>query len=129
MKLGVYSIVLPDYKREDAARLVSEIGYTGIEWTVGYVDQVFGTDEQWHVSLDDLEDDAPRAKEVADKYGLDIPCLGTSSRTGDFERIKRIMRAAQVMAAPTVRIGSASVPAPRRFRTRIISMTSTLRTS
>jgi len=31
MKLGVYSIVLPDYRREEAAAKVAEIGYAGIE--------------------------------------------------------------------------------------------------
>lgn len=107
MKLGVYSIVLPDYKREDAAKLVSEIGYTGIEWTVGYKDNVFDSGEEWHVSMTNVEDDAPRAKEVADEYGLTIPSLGTSSPTDDVARIERIMRAAQVMGAPMLRIGAA----------------------
>ncbi len=107
MKLGVYSICLPDYAREDAVKLVKEIGYTGIEFTVGYADQVFDSGEQWHVSLDNLEDDAPRAKEVADKYGLDMASMGTSSPTGDFEKIERLMKAAQVMGAPMLRIGSA----------------------
>lgn len=107
MKLGVYSIVLPDYRREDAAAKVAEIGYTGIEWTVGYQDRVFDSGEQWHVSLDNLEEDAPRAREVAERHGLDIPSLGTSSDTGDFEKIERLMKAAAVMGAPMLRIGSA----------------------
>jgi sugar phosphate isomerase/epimerase len=107
MKLGIYSIVLPDYKRDDAAKLTCEIGYTGIEWTIGYPDKVFGDGEEWHVSLTNLEDDAPRAKEVADKYGLDIPSLGCSSDTGDFEKIGRLMKAAQVMGSPNIRVGSA----------------------
>jgi len=107
MKLGVYSICLPDYKREDAARLVKAIGYTGIEWTVGYPDRVFESGEQWHVSLDELEQDAPRAKEVAQNHGLEIASLGTSSATDDVEKIERLMKAAQVMGAPMLRIGSA----------------------
>ena len=107
MKLGVYSIVLPDYRREDAAAKVAEIGYTGIEWTVGYKDQVFDSGEEWHVSLTNLEEDAPRAREVAERYGLDIPSLGTSSDTGDFERIERLMKGAVAMGAPMLRIGSA----------------------
>ena len=107
MKLGVYSIVLPDYRREEAAAKVAEIGYTGIEWTVGYEDRVFNSGEQWHVSLDHLEEDAPRAKEVAQRYGLDIPSLGTSAETGDFEKIERLMKGAVAMGAPMLRIGSA----------------------
>ncbi len=107
MKLGVYSIVLPDYRREEAAAKVAEIGYTGIEWTVGYPDRVFDSGEQWHVSLDRLEEDAPRAKQVAERYGLEIPSLGTSADTGDFEKIERLMAGAVAMGAPMLRIGSA----------------------
>lgn len=107
MKLGVYSIVLPDYRREDAAAKIAEVGYTGVEWTVGYEDRVFDSGEQWHVSLENLEEDAPRAREVAERHGLDIPSLGTSSDTGDFEKIERLMRGAVAMGAPMLRIGSA----------------------
>ncbi|MEA3400318.1 MAG: sugar phosphate isomerase/epimerase family protein [Armatimonadota bacterium] len=107
MKLGVYSIVLPDYHREEAAAKVAEIGYTGIEWTVGYPDRVFDSGQQWHVSLEDLEEDAPRAREAAERYGLEIPSLGTSADTGDFEKIQRLMRGAVAMGAPMLRIGSA----------------------
>ncbi len=115
MKLGVYSIVLPDYRRDDAAKLVSEIGYTGIEWTVGYPDNVFGSGGEWHVSMTNLEDDAFRAREVAERFGLAIPSLGTSSSTHDFVKIERIMKAAQVMGAPNVRIGSAGYDGGTRY--------------
>ena len=107
MKLGVYSIVLPDYRRDDAAAKIAEVGYTGVEWTVGCEDRVFDSGEQWHVSLENLEEDAPRAREVAERHGLDIPSLGTSSDTGDLEKIERLMKAAVVMGAPMLRIGSA----------------------
>jgi sugar phosphate isomerase/epimerase len=107
VKLGVYSIVLPDYRREEAAAKVAEIGYTGIEWTVGYPDRVFDSGEEWHVSLTNLEQDAPRAREVAEKHGLETASLGTGSDTGDLEKIERLMKAAQVMGAPMLRIGSA----------------------
>ncbi len=123
MKLGVYSIVLPDYRREEAAAKVAEIGYTGIEWTVGYEDRVFDSGEQWHVSLTNLEEDAPRAREVADRYGLEIPSLGTSSDTGDFEKIERLMKAAQVMGAPMLRIGSSGYDGSVHYdelRTKVI---------
>jgi len=107
MKLGVYSIVLPDYRRDDAAAKIAEVGYTGVEWTVGYEDRVFNSGEQWHVSLEHLEEDAPRALEVAQRHGLDIPSLGTSSDTGDLAKIERLMKAAVAMGAPMLRIGSA----------------------
>lgn len=107
MKLGVYSIVLPDYRRDDAAAKVADVGYSGIEWTVGYEDRVFDSGEEWHVSLENLEEDAPRAREVAAKYDLEIPSLGTGSDTGDFEKIERLMKGAAVMGAPMLRIGSA----------------------
>lgn len=120
MKLGVYSIVLPDYRREEAAKLVRDVGYTGIEWTVGYPDNVFGSGEEWHVSMTRLEDDAPRAREVAERYGLAIPSLGTYAESDDWARIERILKAAQVMGAPNVRLGSASydgsTPYPELFK-------------
>ena len=85
IKFGVYSIVVPDYPMEEAAQKVAEAGYTGIEWTVGYPKAVWDEQSEWHVSEDNLEDDAKKARDVAAKYDLDTPALGTRCESDDFD--------------------------------------------
>lgn len=107
IKFGVYSIVVPDYPMEEAAQKVAEAGYTGIEWTVGYPKAVWDGTSEWHVSETHLEDDAKKARDVAAKYGLETPALGTRCQSGEFDRIKRLMAAAKVMNCGMVRVSSA----------------------
>jgi len=108
MKFGVYSIVVPDYPMEEAAQKIAEAGYTGVEWTVGYPKAVWDGESEWHVSESNLEDDAKKARDVAAKYGLDTPALGTRCQSDEFEKLERLMDAATIMNCDKIRVGSSS---------------------
>ena len=107
MKFGVYSIVVPDYPMEEAAAKVAAAGYTGIEWTVGYQKAAWDGKSEWHVSYTNLEEDAKRAAKVAKDHKLDVPSLGTSCASNDFEKMRRLMDAALVMDCRMIRVASA----------------------
>jgi sugar phosphate isomerase/epimerase len=106
VKFGVYSIVVPDYQAEEVAKMVADAGYTGIEWTVGYPRAVWDGKSEWHVSYTNLEADAKRASQIAKDHHLEIPSLGTSCASHDFEKMRRLMDAALVMNASMIRVAS-----------------------
>jgi len=104
MKLGVYSLITPDYTIEESAELVAEIGYKGIEWTVDYENAVWDGQSRWHISTDDLEQTTRRAREAAEQNGLTIVGLGTRGDCFDKERIALNMKVANMVGAPAVRV-------------------------
>jgi sugar phosphate isomerase/epimerase len=104
MRLGVYSLITPDYEIEEAAALVAGIGYEGIEWTVDYEKAVWDGASRWHISTDDLEATASRAREAAEQNGLAIPGLGTRCNCFEPERVSRYMEVARMVGAPAVRV-------------------------
>lgn len=115
MKLGVYSIVVPDYPAEIAAAKVAEAGYTGIEWTVGYPRAVWDGKSEWHVSYTNLEADAKRVAKIARDHNLEIPSLGTSCASNDFDKLRRLMDAALIMNCPMVRVGTSGYSGKEDF--------------
>ena len=104
MKLGVYSLVTPDYRTEETAALVAEIGYQAIEWTVDYPKAVWDGTSKWHISTDDLERTAAAARQAAERHGLAIPCLGTRCDCFDEKAIRRCMEVARLVGAPSIRV-------------------------
>lgn len=104
MKLGVYSLITPDYQIEEAAALVAEIGYEAIEWTVDYEKAVWDGESRWHISTDDLESTAVRARRAAEAHGLAIPCLGTRCDCYEGDAVRRCMEVARLVGAPAIRV-------------------------
>ncbi len=104
MKLGVYSLITPDYTIEESAELVAEMGYEGIEWTVDYQNAVWDGKSKWHISTDDLEGTTRRAREAAEKNGLTIAGLGTGGDCFDEKRIALNMKVANLVGAPAIRV-------------------------
>jgi sugar phosphate isomerase/epimerase len=104
LKLGVYSLVTPDYEVDEAAALVAEIGYEGIEWPVDYPSAAWDGVSKWHISTDDLEVSAAAAREAAERNGLAIPVLGAPCDFLDEEGVRRYMQVAVMVGASAVRI-------------------------
>jgi sugar phosphate isomerase/epimerase len=104
MKLGVYSLVTPDYKVDEAAELVAGIGYEAIEWTVDYPKAVWDGVSKWHISSDDLEASAAAARAAAKRNGLAVPSLGTRCNCFDTEGVQHCMVAAKLAGAPAIRV-------------------------
>jgi len=104
MKLGVYSLITPDYTIEETAELVAGIGYEGIEWTVDYPNAVWDGKSRWHISTDKLEETCRRAREASESNGLTIAGLGTRCDCFDKDCIRRNMEAARLVGAPAIRV-------------------------
>lgn len=90
MKLGVFTVMLPDLTPEEAARALRETGYDGVEWRVkgtpealrGDVPSFWGNNR---CTLEPTPAEAERARRLAAEAGLAIPNLGTYLEVGDLE--------------------------------------------
>lgn len=110
MKLGVFTVGLPDLTPEEGAREIADAGYEGIEWRVTHVDESFKTEESsfWRNNLCTLEPDdeeAERARQICEREGLQAIGLGSYIGVGDLKATEEAMRFARQTGAPQIRIG------------------------
>lgn len=109
MKLGVFTVMLPDLTPEEAVVALKETGYDGVEWRVVYAPAA--RDEApsfWANNLCTLEPtqaEAKRARALADRAGLEIPNLGTYIGLGELEEVEAALAFAKTARSPHFRVG------------------------
>jgi len=114
MKVGVFTVGLPDLTPEEAAREIADAGYDGVEWRVtrvpdwvkGEVPSFWGNNL---CTLEPTEEEAHRARRLSEEVGLEMPGLGTYVAAGDLEAADEAMRFAVTAGAPQVRVGAGSL--------------------
>ena len=104
MKFSVYSCMAADYPAEKLVGKLKELGYDGVEWTVGYPKALWDTSSEWHIGETNIEEDAKRIREITRKEGLEIPSLGSCCACWEPKRIEGIFKAAKFLGAPQARV-------------------------
>lgn len=110
MKVGVFTVGLPDLTPEEAVRELAGVGYDGVEWRMTNVPEALKTEPPsfWGnnlCTLEPTEGDARRGRVQAERAGLAVAGLGTYIRVGDLVTTERMMRLAGMAGAPWVRVG------------------------
>jgi sugar phosphate isomerase/epimerase len=110
MKVGVFTVGLPDLTPEEAVRELKDAGYDGVEWRVTRVHECVRSEEPsfWGNNLCTLEptqEDAGRARTLSEGAGLAVAGLGTYIEVGDLEATGEAMRFAQTAGAERIRVG------------------------
>ena len=111
MKLGVFTVGLPDLTPEEAVMELRDAGYDGVEWRVTRVPEEARSEEPsfWGNNLCTLaptEEEARRARRISEEADLEVPGLGTYVPVGDLEAAHEAMRFAVTAGAPQVRVGA-----------------------
>ena len=111
MKVGVFTVGLPDLTPEEAVRELRDAGYDGVEWRVARVPEDVKSEKPsfWGNNLCTLaptEEEARRARRLSEEAGLEVPGLGTYVGVGDLEAAEEAMRFAVTAGAPQVRVGA-----------------------
>jgi sugar phosphate isomerase/epimerase len=115
LKLSVFTVMLPDLTPDEAAPLLKESGYDGVEWRVTQVpaERQREAPSFWGNNLCTFGPtlaEAERAKAVSDSAGLVIAGLGTYINVGDLAATENAMRMARTCGAEKVRISPGSWP-------------------
>lgn len=110
MKVGVFTVGLPDLTPEEAARELADAGYDGVEWRVTHVpeDRREEPPSFWGnnlCTLEPVEEDARRARSLGESAGLEVAGLGTYIDVGDTAATDAAMRFARTVGAPRIRVG------------------------
>jgi len=106
MKLGVYTLVTPDYGIEEAAALIADIGYTGIEWTVDYANAVWDGESKWHINTDALEQTVTAVREATHSHNLTILCVCPRLTCHEADRIRAYLDLAHKVGSAALRVQS-----------------------
>ena len=111
MKVGVFTVGLPDLTPEEAVGEIKDAGYDGVEWRVTRVPEDLRGEKPsfWGNNLCTLapsEEEARRGRRISEEAGLEIPGLGTYVAVGDLEAANEAMRFAVTAGAPQVRVGA-----------------------
>jgi sugar phosphate isomerase/epimerase len=114
MKVGVFTVGLPDLTPEEAAREIGAAGYDGVEWRVARIPEEFRGEEPsfWRNNLCTLEPtevEARRARSLSEDTGLEVVGLGTYIGVGELDAVDEAMNIARIAGAPQIRVGSGSL--------------------
>jgi sugar phosphate isomerase/epimerase len=114
MKVGVFTVGLPDLTPEEAAREIQAAGYDGVEWRVARIPEEFRGEKPsfWRnnlCTLEPTEEEARRARSLCEGTGLEVAGLGTYIGVGDLAAVDEAMDFARVAGAPQIRVGSGSL--------------------
>jgi sugar phosphate isomerase/epimerase len=120
MKVGVFTVGLPDMTPEEAVRELRDAGYDGVEWRVTRVPEEARSEEFsfWGNNLCTLaptEEEAHRARRISEEAGIEIAGLGTYVAVGDLEAADEAMRFAVTAGASQIRVG-AGAPDGRSYK-------------
>lgn len=125
MKLGVFTVCIPDLTPQQAVKELKGAGYDGVEWRVTHVPEEHREEPPsfWGNNLCTLEptgEEADRARALSEEAGLEIAGLGTYIAVGDLDATEKAMRFAKTAGASQIRVGVGSpegAPYAERFAT------------
>ncbi|MBA2344105.1 MAG: sugar phosphate isomerase/epimerase [Rubrobacter sp.] len=110
MKVGLFTVGIPDLTPEEGVEALAAAGYEGIEWRVTHVPEDVRDEEPsfWGNNLCTLEpklEEAGRARRISAEAGLEIVGLGTYLSVGDLDATEDAMRFAWKAGSPRIRVG------------------------
>lgn len=108
MKVGVFTVMLPDLTPEEAVQELSASGYDGVEWRITEIPETRRGESPsfWGNNLCTLEPtraEARRARTLA--RDLELVGLSTYLTVGDLEATENAMQVAKEAGAPQLRVG------------------------
>jgi sugar phosphate isomerase/epimerase len=110
MKLAVFTVMMPEYGPSEAARLLSELGYDGVEWRVTKPSQQtdaapsYWGNNRCTIDIATVDREARKLAALTRSAGLEVPSLGTYMGYRDLEDIEQAMHAAAEMGCPRIRV-------------------------
>ncbi len=120
LKFSVTHVMLPQYDIEETCKLLSELGFDGVEW------RVFDNPEEdfrkgawkfWgaykaNITPANLKQRAKEIRKICNDFGLAIPALATYVRANELEKLKNLAEAVASLGSP---LPAMRVNAPRNY--------------
>ncbi len=120
-RYAIFTVMCPELDLEQTAELAASLGFAGLEWRVTKrAPEPITQPSYWGanrstVDVEHIEEDLPRAKQIADRYGLEMPVLGTYMPCSDHMTVERVMRAAADVGCRKLRVGAPGYDGSRPY--------------
>jgi len=95
MKYSLFTVILPELSPDRIVQELKKAGFDGVEWRIH---------KDYHFDPDTIEKNAGHIKEMTEDAGLGISNLGSYVPVTDRDSARRLIHAASVMKAPSVRL-------------------------
>lgn len=110
MKLGVFTVSVPEWDPIETLRILSEMGYDGVQWRV-YADKPQETPGFWRgnrcsMSAEQIIQRADELKAKAAESKLEMPSLAAYVSCDDLAAVELHLQAAKAIGAKACRIGT-----------------------
>jgi len=120
MKFSIFTASTPDWTAEEAAMILADQGWDGIEWRV--TDQAdtetpgfwAGNLSTWPLAT--LETDLPKIARITADAGLGFSGLGGYARCDDHDNVERMLAATATLGAERVRVTVPGVAEGENYR-------------
>lgn len=115
MKIGVFTVSMPEYDVPATVKVLKELGYDGVEWRVfkpAPVEKPANCtyeNRYWlynlsTVDIDSIGEEAEKTAELCSKAGVEIYSLTTYLSIWETEEIEKVLRAAKIMNCGNIRV-------------------------
>lgn len=116
MKYSVTTVTLPELTMLEQAKLLSKLGYDGIELRVRRCsDEIRAKAEpaMWGYHVNDVtpenfKEKAPEINKILSDYGLKLAGLATNMSCNDMEQFKNVLEGAVEAKSPFIRLGASA---------------------
>lgn len=126
IKLGVFTVSMPDYEPAEALRVLKDLGYDGVEWRIttdtgDRAKPTFWSGNRTTMTPQELIERAPELKRQAAGLGLAMPSIGSyiGIAGGDFDAAELNMRAAAAIGARSLRISAGGYAAGESYPAQV----------
>lgn len=113
-KYAAFSVMMPEFTIEEAAVLLKELKFDGVEWRVHSVPSVwpekldFWRGNRATLDIDTIADQAKSIRRVTDDLDLEVVGLGTYLGYKLLDDIERCMEAARIIGCGSIRVSTPS---------------------
>ena len=109
MKVGIFTVSMPEFYPLEVLEITKKLGYDGVEWRVctdkgDCARPSFWEGNRTTMTAEELIAKAPELKRAAAKLGVKMPSLGTCIDCYDLKVVELHMQAAKAIGAQTLRI-------------------------
>ncbi|MFH1824786.1 MAG: sugar phosphate isomerase/epimerase family protein [Candidatus Firestonebacteria bacterium] len=113
MKLSVFTVVMPEFSFEEMAKLISNIGYDGIELRVRDLPEEvknkpysYWGNVKYDLGVKNLKDKAKEIRKICDKYKLKICAIASYLGCHEPESVEEICKSLSVLDCKMIRVGT-----------------------
>lgn len=113
MKIGIFTVSIPEFEPVRALEVAAAIGYNGLEWRVTQdkgdrEKPSFWSGNRTSMTPEVLLECAPVLRSTAEKLGLEMPSLAAYTSCFDLETVENVFKAANAVGAKAARVNTAA---------------------